>query len=69
MCTGDNIDTATAISKECGILPAGFEPSGSYEIMEGKKFRELVGGLTYKNPFGKTPEEKGESEVKNLDVF
>ena len=42
---------------------------GSYEIMEGKKFRELVGGLIYENPDGKTIKEKGKSSVKNMELF
>jgi Ca2+ transporting ATPase len=37
--------------------------------MEGKKFRELVGGLIFENPEGKTIREKGECKVKNLDNF
>jgi hypothetical protein len=36
---------------------------GSYQILEGKKFRELVGGLNYENPNGKTLIEKGKSSV------
>jgi P-type Ca2+ transporter type 2B len=44
MVTGDNFNTAIAISKECGILPSDYEPrQGSYEAMEGKTFREMVG--------------------------
>lgn len=31
--------------------------------MEGKKFRELVGGLIYENPNGKTTAEKGACKV------
>lgn len=44
MVTGDNILTATAIAKECGILPTNRE-IGEWEVVEGKKFREFVGGL------------------------
>ncbi|CAK80242.1 unnamed protein product (macronuclear) [Paramecium tetraurelia] len=44
MVTGDNILTATAIAKECGILQSNKQP-GQYEVMEGKFFREFVGGL------------------------
>lgn len=31
--------------------------------MEGKKFRELVGGIIYENPQGKTTADKGASKV------
>jgi len=44
MCTGDNIDTAIAISKNAGILPEG-HPIEKYTCMTGKDFRETVGGL------------------------
>jgi P-type E1-E2 ATPase len=44
MCTGDNIDTAIAISKNAGILQPGTE-IGQYTCMTGKQFRETVGGL------------------------
>jgi Ca2+ transporting ATPase len=56
MVTGDNILTATAIARECGILPKKFISSiGSYEVIEGKKFRELVGNLKEsKDADGKT---------------
>ncbi|KAM3136897.1 hypothetical protein pb186bvf_010982 [Paramecium bursaria] len=43
MITGDNKQTATAIAKECGILPQ--QNVSEYEIMEGKEFRDSVGGL------------------------
>lgn len=43
MVTGDNIETATAISKDAGIIPKDFEHTkGSYIVMEGKDFREQV---------------------------
>ncbi|CUI14525.1 vacuolar-type Ca2+-ATPase, putative [Bodo saltans] len=38
MCTGDNIDTAIAISKQCGI----FSKSRGDIAMSGKEFRHLV---------------------------
>lgn len=52
MVTGDNVNTAVAIAKFCDILPqdAKITPNG-YEIMEGKRFRELVGGVVYENPY------------------
>ncbi len=45
MVTGDNVLTATAIAKECGILKREFIMDASNVVLEGKKFREMVGGL------------------------
>ena len=40
MVTGDNLDTAVAISKECGILPPNYEHTqDSLSVLEGKTFR------------------------------
>ena len=44
MCTGDNVDTAIAISKNAGII-AEDQPLGKFSCMTGKEFREFVGGL------------------------
>ena len=43
MCTGDNLDTATAISKNAGIVKP--EEVNDKSCMTGKQFREAVGGL------------------------
>jgi len=47
MCTGDNIDTATAISLEAGIMSQ--EDLANKEdnllCMNGSNFRQVVGGL------------------------
>jgi len=58
MVTGDNIDTAIAISKEAGIIKDDFlNNEEGYVCMTGKQFREAIGGLvTRKNP------EKGTDE-------
>jgi magnesium-transporting ATPase (P-type) len=49
MCTGDNIDTATAISLNAGIITQEEidrdEDSKKYSCMTGKDFRDAVGGL------------------------
>jgi magnesium-transporting ATPase (P-type) len=49
MCTGDNIDTATAISINAGIVTRdeidATEDSKKYSCMTGKDFRTEVGGL------------------------
>merc|ERR1712226_986392 len=48
MVTGDNTLIATAIAKECGILDKNYNPEDSTEkftVLEGKDFREYVGGL------------------------
>lgn len=47
MVTGDNIDTAIAISKEAGIITDAdlIHNEQGYLCMTGKNFREMVGGL------------------------
>ena len=44
MCTGDNIDTAVAISKEAGIVTEK-ECKAKFACMTGKAFREEVGEI------------------------
>jgi len=46
MCTVDNLDTATSISKNAGIIPRD-EPDShpEYSRMEGKNFRAVVGSV------------------------
>jgi magnesium-transporting ATPase (P-type) len=65
MCTGDNIDTAIAISKNAGIVTEeeceGTVDDGNYSCMTGKEFRELVGGL-FTN-------EDGKEMPKNMNKF
>jgi len=58
MCTGDNIDTATAISKNAGIIQEGDEDH-EYTRLEGKTFRALV-GKTKKVPDPENPKKKKE---------
>jgi len=58
MCTGDNIDTATAISKNAGIV-TDEQCKHHYTCMTGKDFREATGGLIeVADPSGKLEEVK-----------
>jgi len=36
-----------------------FFPSDGYDIMEGKRFRELVGGVAYENPYAQDIADRG----------
>lgn len=45
MCTGDNIDTAKAISLNAGIVTQQEVESSPYACMTGKDFRDAVGPL------------------------
>jgi magnesium-transporting ATPase (P-type) len=50
MVTGDIRETAVAIARDANIIPHAYErpekgQSGYYVVMEGKEFREAVGGL------------------------
>jgi Ca2+ transporting ATPase len=61
MITGDSETIAISIAKEAGILAEDWESSeGDYSVMEGKNFREFVGGLN---------REYGEELVGNLENF
>lgn len=67
MVTGDNYNTAIAIAKECGILKSDYDPeSANYEAMEGKKFREMVGGLVTETVPGK---DEPVTRIGNFDKF
>ncbi len=62
MVTGDTKATATAIAKDCGILPQG---DSSFLVMEGTEFEARVGGLDY---ICKTCEDR-KNNVKNATVL
>jgi len=69
MVTGDNLSTAVAIAKEANIISPDCDDSllfsnDHYFVMEGKRFREMVGGLVYEQEDGR---EVG--KVKNLEAF
>lgn len=62
MVTGDNLDTAVAISKKAGILRSDYVYNeDSLEVMEGKTFRKLVKGIEYND--------KGEAMIGDLANF
>ena len=65
MCTGDNIDTAIAISKNAKIVTEEEIRGSKYAAMTGKEFRTAVGGLK------KVPNEDGEEidVVANMKKF
>ena len=45
MVTGDNIDTAKAIARSCGLIDANDK---DVLVIEGPKFIELTGGVVCK---------------------
>ena len=45
MATGDNIDTAIAISKNAGIITDAQLEASKYSAMTGADFREFVGEI------------------------
>lgn len=52
MVTGDNVVTACAIAKEAGIFEDNYiedpmKVQENFTVLEGKKFRQLVGGIVY----------------------
>jgi len=67
MCTGDNIDTAIAISQNAGIVTEEQLAASKFTAMTGKDFREAVGGLiTVPHP---KDEGKTIDKVKNMSKF
>ncbi|CAD8093207.1 unnamed protein product [Paramecium sonneborni] len=64
MVTGDNIITAQSIALECGILEKN-RAQQEFEVIEGKTFRDLVGGLVN----GKNEEGNEIKVVKNMQIF
>ena len=51
MMTGDSIQTTIAVAKEANVICADYKTlsiegtKGYYTVLEGKDFRQLVGGL------------------------
>ena len=54
MVTGDNVDTARAIAKQCGIVEHGDSNS---LVMKGEDFIKEIGGIVCKNCFEKEVKE------------
>jgi Ca2+ transporting ATPase len=69
MCTGDNIDTAIAISKNAGIVTEEECKRSQYSCMTGKDFRETVGGLVKETDPEDPKGEKTISSVKDQRKF
>ena len=67
MCTGDNIDTAIAISINAGIVTDEQLNASKFTAMTGKDFREAVGGL--KQVPHKKEEGKMVDAVGNMKKF
>lgn len=65
MVTGDNLDTAKAIALQAGILSVE-EMDKEYACMEGKAFRETVGGLKNMNA---NDSDKLKEEIGNKNAF
>lgn len=61
MVTGDNLDTAIAISREAGIITDADLNTNEdgYLCMTGKQFREIVGGITTIEESGKKSDHAG----------
>lgn len=71
MVTGDNKETAIAIAKEAGILEKDWDPEtdpyAKWTVMEGKEFRNEVGGLINE---GTEDETVGDEEAfKSVDKY
>jgi len=72
MVTGDNLVTAIAIGKECGILDAT-ESTDNQVCMTGPDFHDFVGGLVHKDTkeqvivLGKEPEKEEIGDIKKME--
>jgi Ca2+ transporting ATPase len=67
MVTGDNIDTAKAIAIEAGLVTAE-DAEKEFVCMEGKQFREYVGGLK-ELPHPTKEGERKKEEIGNKKAF
>ena len=75
MVTGDNLTTAVAIAKECGIINNDLDLNNGDVVLEGKEFYEKCEGLQCKTCRKKIPNDcnceksKQVEGVKNLELF
>jgi magnesium-transporting ATPase (P-type) len=75
MVTGDNIVTAIAIAKECGIMNEGEEIDNPSSCMEGPEFNEFVGSLINKKTkerimvMGKDPGLEAIGNMENMRII
>jgi len=67
MCTGDNLDTAKAISRNAGILAEG-EENIENSCLTGQEFRNKVGAELTKIPNPNRPQDMMDS-IENVGVF
>lgn len=67
MCTGDNLDTAKAISRNAGILGEG-EDQIPNSCLTGQQFREIVGTELKKIPNPMRPQDMMDS-IENVGEF
>ena len=67
MVTGDGVETAVKIAKECHLLPSEYEYNAlDLHVMEGKEFRQKVGGIrNLEDEDGKT----SGHQVGNIESF
>ena len=74
MVTGDNLTTAIAIAKECGILAEDDDPNDQCVCMEGPEFNEFVGSLINKDTkerilsMGKDVEKEVIGNIDNMRI-
>lgn len=70
MVTGDNTQIGAAIAKECGILSKDYNPElDDNQVLDGKKFRELVGDLQWREEIGEDKKKIRIPYVKDMHAF
>ena len=70
MVTGDNTQIGAAIAKECGILPRDYQASSDdNQVLDGKKFREMVGDLQWREETNDDGKKIKIPYVKDMHAF